>query len=438
MADNIQHEDIPADKTHVAFRWQVPTVADLSTITDLTPEDVYKEALIVTTNEKYILKSSDPVTWESISGTGGGATSLGALTDVTITNPLDKQVLIYDTVTGGWINDTIAGGTGIDGQSAYEIAVENGFVGTEAQWLVSLKGDKGDTGEQGIQGIQGIKGDKGDTGEGVPVGGTTGQILAKTSNTDFDTEWIPQPSVTVTYSTSAPVPTTIGGIEAGKTYTDANITTVIDDLLFPYQTPTFSAFASNMPTSLEVGDTIAAGSKNFTWSTTNASNINANSIVIKQGSTAISSGLANDGAESILVSNITYSTATTLGFIIEATNTKGAILTRSFNIQWRNAVYYGESALTTLAENDIEALRVKTLASTVTASYAMLAGGYKWICYPTALGLKTTFKDTSTNLNVAMNPVETVIVTNAFGVTQNYYAHRTLNVLGGSITIGVS
>lgn len=95
------------------------------------------------------------------------------------------------------------------GKSAYEIAKENGFNGTEAEWLASLKGEpgaagasgkdgengktpyvgdngnwyigvddtgkpsrgakgekgeKGDTGAQGIQGIQGEKGDKGDTG----------------------------------------------------------------------------------------------------------------------------------------------------------------------------------------------------------------------------------------------------------------------------------
>ncbi len=30
-----------------------------------------------------------------------------------------------------------------DGKSAYEVAVENGFVGTEAQWLESLKGEDG-------------------------------------------------------------------------------------------------------------------------------------------------------------------------------------------------------------------------------------------------------------------------------------------------------
>lgn len=36
-----------------------------------------------------------------------------------------------------------------DGKSAYEIAVENGFIGTESEWLESLKGVKGDPGEPG-------------------------------------------------------------------------------------------------------------------------------------------------------------------------------------------------------------------------------------------------------------------------------------------------
>lgn len=36
--------------------------------------------------------------------------------------------------------------TKIDGASAYELAVANGYKGTQAEWLASLKGDKGDTG----------------------------------------------------------------------------------------------------------------------------------------------------------------------------------------------------------------------------------------------------------------------------------------------------
>lgn len=57
------------------------------------------------------------------------------------------------------------GEVGNDGLSAYEIAVKNGYIGTEPEWLLSLKGDRGDTGEQGLQGIQGLQGEKGDPGE---------------------------------------------------------------------------------------------------------------------------------------------------------------------------------------------------------------------------------------------------------------------------------
>lgn len=40
---------------------------------------------------------------------------------------------------------TVGGGTGRDGLSAYEIAVKNGFEGDEQEWLASLKGEPGYT-----------------------------------------------------------------------------------------------------------------------------------------------------------------------------------------------------------------------------------------------------------------------------------------------------
>ena len=74
------------------------------------------------------------------------------------------------------------------GKSAYELAVANGFKGTEEEWLFSLKGerglqgpagpkgDQGDTGPQGIQGIRGPAGERGPQGEPGPQGiqGATG------------------------------------------------------------------------------------------------------------------------------------------------------------------------------------------------------------------------------------------------------------------------
>jgi hypothetical protein len=44
------------------------------------------------------------------------------------------------------------GQDGQDGKSAYQIAIDNGFVGTESEWLASLKGEKGDKGDAGDSG----------------------------------------------------------------------------------------------------------------------------------------------------------------------------------------------------------------------------------------------------------------------------------------------
>ena len=50
-------------------------------------------------------------------------------------------------------------GSGAPGKSAYEIAVNNGFVGTEKEWLASLKGSKGEPGTDG-RSITGITTDE--------------------------------------------------------------------------------------------------------------------------------------------------------------------------------------------------------------------------------------------------------------------------------------
>lgn len=61
------------------------------------------------------------------------------------------------------------------GYSAYEIAVQEGFVGTEEEWLASLvgpEGKQGKDGERGIQGPRGQQGDKGDKGNKGDKGDT--------------------------------------------------------------------------------------------------------------------------------------------------------------------------------------------------------------------------------------------------------------------------
>ena len=90
-------------------------------------------------------------------------------------------------------NGELGGGTGIAGKSAYEIAVDHGFIGTETEWLESLKGVDGTDGttftpsvsatgylswsnDDGKENpatvnIKGAKGDRGDSGVTTPING---------------------------------------------------------------------------------------------------------------------------------------------------------------------------------------------------------------------------------------------------------------------------
>src|SRR5690606_21963258 len=60
----------------------------------------------------------------------------------------------YFAQIDNYIDELKSGGTqGPPGKSAYEIAVENGFEGTEQEWLESLVGPQGPKGETGAQGV---------------------------------------------------------------------------------------------------------------------------------------------------------------------------------------------------------------------------------------------------------------------------------------------
>lgn len=88
---------------------------------------------------------------------------------------------------------------GKDGKSAYEIAVEHGFVGTEADWLESLKGVDGKDGCDGRNGVDGLPGKDGKDGaDGLPgrdgINGTDGKsayiIAVEHGFTGTENEWL--------------------------------------------------------------------------------------------------------------------------------------------------------------------------------------------------------------------------------------------------------
>ena len=63
-----------------------------------------------------------------------------------------------DGETSATLHNGANGEKGSDGKSAYQIAVEQGYQGSESDWLSSLKGDKGNTGAKGNPGQDGADG----------------------------------------------------------------------------------------------------------------------------------------------------------------------------------------------------------------------------------------------------------------------------------------
>ena len=94
-------------------------------------------------------------------------------------------------------DSTVPGPDGADGKSAYELAVENGFVGTEQEWLDSLEGEPGSEGAEGPPGPprDSLYGDLQPADPSLVyddswlLGGETGWVLTKKSNADRDAEW---------------------------------------------------------------------------------------------------------------------------------------------------------------------------------------------------------------------------------------------------------
>lgn len=126
------------------------------------------------------------------SGTTSNNTAYAIVPTQASVQDLSNQITDLADIVGDIIENgggTGGGGSGEDGKSAYEIAVEHGFVGDEAAWLASLHGADGQDGTDGAPGADGQDGIDGTNGVGVPTGGTAGQVLSKIDGTNYNTQW---------------------------------------------------------------------------------------------------------------------------------------------------------------------------------------------------------------------------------------------------------
>lgn len=148
-----------ADGTSINIKGDLTSTEELPSF-DQQNGDCY----LISGNLWVYTNSTDP---EAVNGFKNVGTIQGpagrGIVSTTI-NPDGQLIITYSDNNSENVGNVI----GDNGKSAYEIAVENGYNGTEIEWLASLKGEtgqKGDVGEQGPRGEAGPQGPKGEQGE---------------------------------------------------------------------------------------------------------------------------------------------------------------------------------------------------------------------------------------------------------------------------------
>lgn len=259
-----------------------------------------------------------------------------------------------------------------------------------------------------------------------------------------------------TYSNSTPMPVDVGGLPAGTTFDNQTMKQMFDALLYPYQLATFATFTVSEASPREVGNATAT-SVTFTWSTTAPQNVQDNSIVLRDvtGNAVLATGLADDGSEIVSLASINHSVPFSHLFEVSGTNTNSQGFSKLATIEWRYRAYWGASTNPTLTEAQLEALANNSLTNAIAKTYAMAAGGYKFICVAAGLGPGiNSVKDQATGLNVPMADATdnafyantdsggfkygTVNTTNAHGVAVTYRVYRTKNQLGAAVNLVVT
>lgn len=243
------------------------------------------------------------------------------------------------------------------------------------------------------------------------------------------------------YTNTDPMPSAVGGFTAGTTFEDVTLDQMFTNLLYPYQFPSFNNFSmSGESTTKEVGQTLTGGLRNFTFNITNDLNVKANSISIQDltRNVTLAQDLPNTNTANVNIGDDIIKTSNgSHRFRISGQNTKNQTITRNYQVNWLWRVYYGNSELPSLDAEGIKSLHSSTLSSNPNGTKSYNAGGYKYIAYPTLFGVKSSFRDPDTGFSVAMEPPLTIQITNNFGISTNYFVHRTTNPIVGSIRITV-
>ena len=236
------------------------------------------------------------------------------------------------------------------------------------------------TGPQGAQGVKGDTGSQGPAGQGVPTGGSAGQVLAKIDGTNYNTQWITSPS--------APV-TSVAGKTGAVTLTASDVSGVA-----PINSPTFTGLVT-IPAGASIsgyatqgyvtsqGYITSSALSPYLLSSTAASTYQTQSGMSAYLTTASASAIYQTQAamSAYLTSATAASTYAPLARGIPASGATGQVLTKNsgtnYDVSWTTPAvgdkYYTTSTTSLSVSNGIKNLTVATGLSYTTQQDIIIA-----------------------------------------------------------------
>lgn len=229
-----------------------------------------------------------------------------------------------------------------------------------------------------------------------------------------------------------------GGVNKKITAENAGIVT--------YAAPAFTSFSLSGVQNLEIGDSIN-NLRTFSWATSNAANIQADSLSILD----ITNTLTLIPTPHSITSPETYDFSTYSGgglqydvqatnvFRVQAINSKSNSFTRNYSKNWYPASYAGSNINETLNNAQILGLANKFLSATFPTVVNFPGGDlFFWYWIPESFAQPVGFKNNTTGFPIAMEePAITQSVTNVNGISLNYKGYRSTELLTNPVIVGI-
>ena len=225
----------------------------------------------------------------------------------------------------------------------------------------------------------------------------------------------------ILYTNATPMPQSLGGLNAGTTFTDEPIQSVLDSLLYPYVSPSVNLGADVGNSLREFGNDIAA--INFTATGTDGTNP-ITTYTFRRGGISQQSGASNTWAESTPVSTNTT-------FEVEASDgTSSAFDSISYSFVY--PFYYGVGA-PGLSPASIRSTFGATITGAGDKTYAFApTSQVYYFAFPQSYGTLTRILDWNGFDITADFTVRSELLTGLDASAQSYYIYEFNNLVSHS------